>query len=518
MKDLAASAAMLGPAESIVSRFREVAAAAPERLAIQGEDAAYTYGALQRESSRIANALLERLGPGSEPVALLTPYGARTIAALLGVLEAGKFYVPLDPFFPEARNRAILADVGARLLLTVGPTTEAGHQIAEGSCQAIDLSDLAAGAPDTEPSLDIPDDAYAYVLYTSGTTGAPKGVIENHRDVLHFFRVAQERYPVSSASRVLLIGPLIFSGYVPSLFGGLLGGATVFPFDIRANRTSAGLADWLRQHRITVAFFVPPVFRNLAAHLTATGERLETLDVIYFGGERVLASDFQLYQRLCRDACIFKVGYGMTEVKLITQFVAHKGTMIRHPTISVGHPHAGSEVFLLDEEGRPVPRGTPGEFVVRTRFASPGYWGRPDLTAERFRRDGDLTVFHTGDLGRQDEDGCFHHLGRKDNQVKIRGNRVELGEVEASLVRLPGVRDALVVRHEDAGRELLVAYFVADGAARPTASALRAGLRNLLPDYMVPAAYVPMDSFPVNANGKLDRHRLPPPSRREHRI
>jgi acyl-coenzyme A synthetase/AMP-(fatty) acid ligase len=163
-------------------------------------------------------------------------------------------------------------------------------------------------------------------------------------------------------------------------------------------------------------------------------------------------------------------------------------------------------------------RARPAGSSCCTRFASPGYWGRPDLTAERFRRDGDHTVFYTGDLGSQDDDGCFHHLGRKDNQVKIRGNRVELGEVEAVLVRLPGVRDALAVRHEEEGRELLVAYYIPDGAERPTASALRAALRELLPDYMVPAAYVPTDAFPVNANGKLDRHRLPPPSRREHRI
>jgi amino acid adenylation domain-containing protein len=506
----------LQPPVSVTSRFREVVAAAPEQLAVQGDDTSYTYGELDRESSRIANLLLDRLGQATEPVALIMPYGARMIAAVLGILKAGKFYVPLDPAFPDLRNRAILADVGTRLLLGEGSTAEAMRRIAVSSCQAIDLG--AACGSDADPCLDLPDEACSFVLYTSGTTGTPKGVIGSHRDLLHIFRVSQKAFVISPASRVLLIGPLIFSGCLPWLFGTLLSGATIVAFDIRANGTGAALAACMRQRRVTLASFVPSVFRNLAAHLTSSGERLQTLEWLNLGGDRVLASDFQLYQRLCPDACVFSTGYGMTEVKFIAQFVAHKGTQIRHPTVPVGYPYPEIEVFLLDEEDRPVSRGTPGEFVVRTRFASSGYWRRPDLTAERFRRDGDHTVFYTGDLGSQDDDGCFHHLGRKDNQVKIRGNRVELGEVEAVLVRLPGVRDALAVRHEEEGRELLVAYYIPDGAERPTASALRAALRELLPDYMVPAAYVPTDAFPVNANGKLDRHRLPPPSRREHRI
>jgi amino acid adenylation domain-containing protein len=508
----------LGQPGSVASRFREVVASSPGKLAVQGDDASYTYEALDRESSRIANALLDRLGPTSEPVAFLMPYGARMLAALIGIIKAGKFYVPLDSSYPDARNRAILEDIGARLLLTAGATVATGQRLALRPGEALDLDDLAGASP-ADPCLDLAEDAYAYVLYTSGTTGTPKGVIENHRDAMHIYRVTRDRMRISASSRVMLIAPLIFSGTTPWIFGSLLGGATLLTFDIRAHGTGAALAEWMQRQRITVASFVPSVFRNLGGYLASVGGRLDRLETLNLGSDRILASDFRLYQRLCHDACPLLIGFGMSEVKFICQFVAGKDTLIERDTMPIGFPYPGLELLLLDEQDRPVPQGTPGEMVVRTRFASPGYWGRPDLTARRFRREGELTVFYTGDRGMQDAAGCYHHLGRIDNQVKIRGNRVELGEVEACLMHLAGVRDALAVRHEDErGRELLVAYYLPEAGARPAASTLRAALRKLLPEYMVPAAYVPMDAFPVNENGKLDRRRLPPPSRREHRL
>lgn len=505
--------------ESIASRFREVVATGPDRLAVHGEDASYTYEALDRASSRVANFLLAELGPGSEPIALLAPYGGQMIVALMGIIRAGKFYVPLDPSYPDARNRAILEDVEARLLLTGDATEEAGRRIAQRLCGTVSADRLPGDVAETDPGVDIPDDAYAYVLYTSGTTGAPKGVIENHRDVLHIYRASRERFHMRPNSRVLLVAPLIFSGSIPWIFGPLLTGGSVFPFDCRAKGMATALADWIDSNRLTIFSSVPSLFRNLAACVRSEGRRLTSLEVLNLGGDRVLASDFELYRDLCSDGCLFTAGYGMSEVKFITQFQARRSDHLGHLVVPAGWSHAGSEVFLLDEDGGVVPRGEVGEFVVWTAFASPGYWKRPELTAARFKQDGERTIFYTGDLGVQDADGCFHHLGRKDNQVKIRGNRVELGEVEAALMRLPGVRDALAVVHDaDTTSPRLVAYYVPAEAARPSASQLRAELREHLPEYMVPAAYVPVASFPTNANGKLDRSRLPAPSRREHRI
>lgn len=511
--------AALHASTSIVSKFRERVATAATRLAVKGPDVAYTYGDLDRASSRIANFLLERLGDGSEPVALLAPHGARMFAMHLGVLKAGKFYVPLDASYPDPRNRTILEDVEAQLLLTCAATADAGGRVAEGLAETIDVDRLPDDVPEADPGLDLPPDTYAYVLYTSGTTGKPKGVIENHRDVLHMADVATRSVGLNQDDRLLMVAPLIFSASAWQVLATLLIGMTVFPFDVRANGAGAALVDTIEDNRVTIWSTVPSIFRSTASYLLATGRRLETLRILKLGGDRVLAADFELYRKCCADDCVFLTGYGMSEVKHITRFSADKATRIDTPRMPIGFPELGNEVLLLDEKGAPVPPGAVGEFVVRTVFASPGYWKRPALNAERFERDGEQTLFWTGDLGRQDADGCFHHVGRKDSQVKIRGSLVELGEVEAALLRLDGVREALaVLRDGHDGSETLVAYYIPKEGQRPSASSLRASLKAALPDYMVPAAYVPMEAFPVNSNGKLDRRQLPPPSRREHRI
>jgi amino acid adenylation domain-containing protein len=514
-----ATASLVTSAQSITDRFRGVVAARPEELAVQDEATSYTYGELDRESGRVANFLLERLGPASEPIAMLMPHGARMLTVHLGILKAGKFYVPLDVSYPDSRNRLILADVEARVLLTCEATVEAGRRLAGGLAETVDVDRLPAGVSAADPGLDVSSDTYAYVLYTSGTTGTPKGVIENHRDVLHMTDVASQSAGLTRHDRLLMVAPLIFSASSWQVLATLLIGMAVFPFDVRARGMGAALVDTIERNRITCWSCVPSIFRSTAAYLLASGRRLDTLRILKLGGDRVLASDFELYQRCCGDGCVFRTGYGMSEVKHITQLVADKTTRFDQPRVPAGFPELANEVFLLDDDGRPVQPGEVGEFVVRTAFASPGYWKRPELTAERFERDGDKTLFYTGDLGRQDGDGCFHHIGRKDNQVKIAGNRVELGEVEAALIGLDGVRECLTLLHEgEGGSAMLVAYYIAEHTPPPSASTLRRGLRHRLPDYMVPAAYVPMDAFPLNANGKLDRRQLPPPSRREHRI
>jgi amino acid adenylation domain-containing protein len=514
-----AAASLATSAQSITDRFRGVVAARPEELAVQDEATSYTYGELDRESSRIANFLLDRLGPASEPIAMLMPHGARMLTVHLGILKAGKFYVPLDVSYPDSRNRMILQDVGSRLLLTCDATEEAGRRLAGGVAQTTNVEQLATSVSAADPALAVAPDAYAYVFYTSGTTGTPKGVIENHRDVLHMVDVASQSMGLTRDDRLLMVAPLIFSASSWQVLATFLIGAAVFPFDMRTLGMGAALVDTIEHNRITCWSCVPSTFRSTAAYLLASDRRLDTLRILKLSGDRILASDFELYRRCCGDGCVLRIEFGMSEVQNITCLVVDKAMRFDQPRMPVGFPALGNEVFLLDDEGRAVPRGEVGEFVVRTAFASPGYWQRPELTAQRFKRDGDKTLFYTGDLGRQDADGCFHHVGRKDNQVKIAGNRVELGDVETALIALDGVRECLTLLHEgEGGSMMLTAYYIPVQTPPPSASTLRAALRQRLPDYMVPAAYVPMDAFPLNANGKLDRRQLAPPARREHRI
>jgi amino acid adenylation domain-containing protein len=516
MSELSTASLAVGPSESVASHFRRVVAEHPDRIAVRGQDTSYTFEALDRESSRIANFLVNRLGPVSEPVALLMPYGARAVAVVMGILKAGKFYVPLDPAFPDARNQAILADVEPKLLLTCASTIGAGRRLS-GPRPVVDIDELPPNVPDTDPCLDIHETAYAYVLYTSGSTGTPRGVIGSHRCLLRICRIRRVR--LGHAARTLALAPLTFAASTSEIFVPLLAGATLCPFDVRANGTGAGLADWIDGLRITVCGMVPSVFRNLATYLVDSGRRLETLRSLGLTGDRVLWSDFELYQKCCGDGCVFEVHYGSSEVRLIAGLLLRKSTPVEQNFPPIGYPNPDIEVLLLGEDGRSVPVGSVGEIVVRTTFASPGYWRRPDLDTARFEKDGDHTIYRTGDLGRRDADGCLHCLGRTDNQVKIRGSRVDLDEIETVINGLDGVRTTVVVVQEvSEGSKQLIAYYIPDRALPRPASSLRAELRVLLPDYMVPTAYVPLDSFPVNAHGKLDRSALPAPSRREHRI
>ncbi len=504
--------------QSIPARFERQARLYPEQLAIADAASSLTYRDLNGLANRIACAVLAVCSAGSEPVALLVGNGIPVVAAMLGVLKAGKFYVALDASQPAARTAAILAECRPALLIADGERMEQAEALRTAleppRAPLLNLDALEPWLSDENPGLAISGDALAYVVYTSGSTGKPKGVMQDHRYVLHLAMVYTNGGRISAADRLALLYSPSFAGAVRDIYCALLNGAALLSFDVKREGLT-GLADWLRRERITVFFAVATMFRHFCRLLTPE-HRFPSVRLVELGSETVHAGEVHLFQRHFSGDCRMVVNLGGSEISPICQFLVSAGTRIQGSTVPAGYAAEDVELLLWDPEGKPVPAGADGEIVVRSRYLSRGYWGRPDLTEAVFLPDpegGDRRLFHTGDLGRLRPDGCLMHLGRRDFQVKIRGYRVETAEVEAFLTATGLVSDAAVTAWLDStGEQNLAAWLVPSRPdAPPSASELRALVAAALPDYMVPASFVLMDALPVTESGKLDRRALPVP-------
>lgn len=493
---------------SVARRFERQAGLHPERLAVKAADEVLTYAELNRKSNRIASSIRSALGARSEPVALLFDHGANMICAIMGTLKANKFYVALDPGVPAARSLAIVGDSGVRLVVTDDLHRRTAEELIEGDGLVLSIDEMQ---PIEEANLELPiePDAPAYIMYTSGSTGEPKGVVHSQRNVLHcalsYFNGAQIR----ADDRFTLLARHNFAASISNLYGALLAGASVFPFDVREHGF-AKLAELLRRERITIYQSVPTLFRHFAASLP-NDQRDLSLRIIKLSGETVFKSDVELFKQKFAASCRLLVSYGSTELNVVRQFFIDKRTEIAGDVVPVGYAVEGVEVLVLDETSTPVVDHV-GEIAIRCRYLADGFWRRPVETAAAFEQtpgDPMLRTYRTGDLGYLRADSCLVHLGRKDQQVKIRGYRVECTEVEAALVGVAGVQEAAVVavQHSD-GDRLLAAHVVLEPTTTLTVRGLRVALEDRLPAYMVPSAFVICDALPMTSNGKIDRLKL----------
>ncbi|HLF04846.1 MAG TPA: AMP-binding protein, partial [Dehalococcoidia bacterium] len=461
----------------------------------------------------LAQAILAQRGSGSEPVALLLEHNASALVALLGVLKAGKFFVALDPSAPPARIASILGDSQASLMVTSTRLQSLAGEVEPAGCQQMNLDQLSPGPQAADPGLSRSPDSLAAIIYTSGSTGQPKGVIQSHRTLLHRFVSEANRFCFDAEDKLTMFHTLSTVAAMAHVLGGLLTGAALFPFDIR-KKGVATVTDWLLQEGVTNFHSTPSLFRRWVDTLTGS-EKFPQLRGIRLGGEATTPQDVALFKKHFTPGCILYVGLGGTESGTVSSYFFDQDSEVPSDRLPLGYPEEGVEVLLLDGDGQEVGFDRAGEIAVRSRYLSPGYWRKPELTQDRFRPDpqgGDARVYLTGDLGLRRPDGCLFHLGRKDYQVKIRGYRVELAEVELALHSIPDVKEAAVMAREDnLGTPRLVAYVVPGKKPGPTVTALRRALAEKLPSYMVPAAFVTLEALPLLPNGKMDRRALPPP-------
>ncbi|WP_341849581.1 amino acid adenylation domain-containing protein, partial [Actinomadura rifamycini] len=478
------------PAGTLVDLFEAQAARTPDAVAVVAEDATWTYAELERRANRWAHDLIGRgVGPESR-VGVVTERSADMVAMLLGVLKAGGAYLPLDPDLPAERERRML--VGAAPVLTLRPGMAP-----------------AAGAPDTRPAgVPLRPAHPAYVIYTSGSTGTPKGVVVTHAAVVNQLLWMQDEYGLAPGERALHKTPSGFDVSVWELFWPLLVGAAVVAARHDAHRDPGHLAELIERERVAVVEFVPAM---LAAFLRQDGvaDRARSLRAVLSGGEALPAD---LAEEVHRTLGVpLHNLYGPTETTIgVTARPVEPGA--GDGPVPIGRPVWNTRAYVLDEFLRPVPPGVVGELYVAGVQLARGYAGRPAPTAERFPAcpfgaPGER-MYRTGDLARWTPGGELVFAGRADDQVKVRGVRIEPGEVEAALASHPLVDRAVVVAREDRpGVHRLVAYVV--GAADEPS--LRARAAERLPEYMVPSAFVRLDALPVTRNGKLDRAALPAP-------
>jgi acyl-coenzyme A synthetase/AMP-(fatty) acid ligase/acyl carrier protein len=377
----------------------------------------------------------------------------------------------------------------------------------------INIDDLEPEVASENPGLPLSPDALAYLMYTSGSTGQPKGVMENHRNLLHHILRLTNSLHICRDDKQTLLRSYSFNGSVRDIFGSLLNGASLHPFNLEREGFGT-LAGWLNQEGITTYRSVVSTFRSFAGQLDGRAS-FPRLRLINIGGEPVTKRDVALFQANFPEGCILVHGLGITETGSVRHFYIGKGSKIESSLVPVGYPVQDMSVTLLGEGGQEVKTGEVGEIAVKSRYLSPGYWHRPDLTQARFLPDpkgGAERIYLTGDLARMSADGCLIHLGRKDFQVKVRGHRVEIAEIEAALLALETVKEAIVVAHEDGAEgQRLVAYVVPNQQPDLTVSDLRQKLAALLPLYMIPPTFIVLESLPVLPTGKIDRKALPLP-------
>ena len=500
---------------SLVDRFEAHAARFPDRVAVVDAAGPLTYAQLDQTADHIAHRLLAHSPTREETVGLALGHGARMVAAILGALKAGKIYVPLDPALPADRLAHVLDDAQISVIVTDARHTPGLAGLPAPVVPVIDLDAVEIEKPVRHPGVSISPETLCSLMYTSGSTGQPKGVPQSHRNVLFDMRRQTLDLRISRDDRFSLLASCSFSASVSPIFGALLNGASVHLFDPQTQGLAA-LGPWLEDRRITICDISVSAFRQFAAALSA-GDHLPALRLLSLSGEPVTRRDVDLYKsRFSRD-CVLQNAFGATETRVTAQYFVDKDTAVEGATVPLGHAVDRKRILILDDAGQPVPPGEIGEIAVQSEYLSPGYWRRPELTRAAFLPDpagGKERIYLTGDVGRLDANGCLFHLGRKDAQVKIRGYRVEIAEVELALVALDEIDEAFVLAGRDSnGEGYLVAYVVASGAATPSMSALRARLAKRLPSYMIPRTFVFMPTLPRTLNGKVDRQRLPEPPR-----
>ncbi|HVR95768.1 MAG TPA: amino acid adenylation domain-containing protein, partial [Thermoanaerobaculia bacterium] len=483
----------LPPVCTLAELFEEQAARRPDAPAVVHGDERWSYGDLDRAANRLARRL-RRLGVGPEVrVALHLDRSIGQVAAILGVIKAGGVYVPLDPTWPAERIDFVLEDSGAKV--TVTPELLEEHE----DDSPLPLSTLLENA--------------AYVIYTSGSTGKPKGVAVTHANVARLLSATRHWFGFDEDDVWTMFHSYAFDFSVWEMWGALAHGGRLVVVPYETSRSPEALHRLLTAEKVTVLNQTPSAFRQLGP-----GEGETSLRSVIFGGEALdptsLAPWFERYgderPRLVNM-------YGITE---ITVHGTYRPVNRLDAGSPIGVPIPDLRIHLLDWHLQPVPALAPGEICVGGAGLARGYLGRPDLTAEHFvpdpfaglRGETGARLYRSGDLARYRPDGDVEYLGRIDQQVKIRGFRIEPGEVEAALALHPKVGESAVVAREDRpGDRRLVAYVTPRNGLAPATDELRAFLRERLPDYMVPAAFLPLPALPLTANGKLDRRALPAP-------
>ncbi|WPU91008.1 amino acid adenylation domain-containing protein [Mucilaginibacter sabulilitoris] len=482
----------------------------PDAIAVSYDGRQLTYSQLNQQANNLAAALIER-SPNSAIVGVSTYRSIETIIGVLGILKAGKAYLPLDPGYPLERLEQIVSDSGIDTCLAVTAQKNIFEQLPINVLWSDQTYPSVNSVPYTNNS------GGAYVLYTSGSTGTPKGVLMGHYALVNLLLWQKDNSISTTGTNTLQFAPLTFDVSFQEIFATLTTGGTLVLVDEDLRIDPVRLLQYIEDYSINRIFLPFVVLQYLTEAAIANKHIPASLQEVMTAGEQLKITPQVAAFFKALPNCVLYNQYGPTETHVVTQLKL-AGDAAQWPALpSIGIPINDTEILILDENLNKLPDGETGELCVAGVSLAVGYLNKPDLTAEKFINWQDSTgkttrMYRTGDLARYMPDGNIEYLGRRDTQVKIRGNRVELGEIEVLLNQLENIQQAVVIAREDAsGQKRLIAYLVASGSRQQT-DYIRKSLEQQLPDFMLPSAYVWLNELPKTTSGKVDRKALPLPS------
>ncbi len=509
--------------------FAEQAKETPDAIALVAETGQLTYQALNQRANQLAHYLQNMGVRDGDLIGLCLERSAELLIGLLAIFKTGAAYLPLDPKYPVERLSFMLNDANVRIVLTQEKLSkEIG--IPESELSNLNLISIDADWPkievenDSDPNVPVSAENPAYVIYTSGSTGKPKGVLVSHRSVVnHNFSVIRH-FELTARDRMLQFASINFDAALEEIFPTWLAGGTLVLRPEGALPSGLELMQLIRQQQLSVLDLPTAYWHEWVYELSLLRETIpDSLRLVIIGGEKALAERYTLWRSMVGSKVRLLNTYGPTETTIVSAIYDPDSNLDESKSVDdlpIGRPIANTQAYILDANLQPVPIGVAGELHIGGDGLAIGYLNRPELTRERFipnpfSSDPKARLYKTGDLTRYLEDGNIQYLGRVDDQIKIRGFRVELGEIETALSGHPAVREvAVMAREEKAGDKRLVAYLVTAGE-KPAINELREHLKGQLPDYMIPSAFVLLESLPRTPNGKIDRRALPEPEQLE---
>ena len=483
----------------------------PDHEAVRTIQGACTYKELDILSNQTANAVLYAGADRVEPVALISAGGISAVCAILGILKAGKFYVPLEPSLPTRRLQEHLNTVEAVLIVTDAEHEELTRRVAPPASRIINVDKRDHGSGDLKDVASISRDRndLICVTYSSGSTGKPKGVMQTNYSVMQmaFSPAGPGRW---RNIRVAQQASLAYTWSIFDIFGALLGGSTLCPFNTRTAGFD-GLARWLGEFKIDYCGFAPTVFRAFCMTLRPE-DKFPECRFLYLGGSAISVQDVELYRRHFSRDTLLITSLSSSEAGNITTYYIDHDLSLTEP-VPVGYADPGCRISIVDSNRAEVAPGEIGEIAVTSTYLSPGYWRNDELTREKFspaKTASEPRTYYSGDRGWMSKDGCLTYTGRIDNLVKVNAHMVDVGEVENALTAIDGIEQVAVVvdRSGRVAGDRLVAHVVVEPASSPSQRHLRVALAERLPFFMVPATFVFRDELPLTETNKIDYQKL----------
>jgi amino acid adenylation domain-containing protein len=501
----------------LIKMFEEQVKKRPDKIAVKAGEYALTYGFLHRYSSQLAHIILAAgNAPNKEKtIALLLGHNESMIVGIIAVLKSGTVYIPFDPTYPEKRLTYMLRDSNASLIITNDENINLALKLstnAKKPATILNLDEIDAHAPCKDVDIKKEPRQMAYILYTSGSTGNPKGVVQTRENILYYLDNWVKRFSVSDSDRMAQFASFSHDGAVPDIYSSLLNGATLYPFDVKRKANIEKPSEWLTREKITIWHSVPTWYRYFVNTLTGD-EVFSRLRLVILGGEAVREHDIIMFKKYFPYSMFGNI-YGQTESTVSSIWLLSPGDDFQK--VLMGEPVNNTEILVVDSDGDEVGEHEVGEIVLAGCFLSPGYLNNGEATHRVFSQDEEQgRLYWSGDQGRKLPDGNIEIMGRKDLQVKVRGFRIEPGEIETLLLQHPDISEAMVITKEGttgssyssiSGDHYLWAYFASEKDFK--VSHLRDYLAGKLPDYMIPAYFVKLETIPLTPNGKVDRKSL----------